>query len=127
MYPLMEIDFLARVHLLNVFSRGVDPALQEQMKNVTVELETQNTFRNNLVHGPWTGFFRNFDGNGNDAWQKFGLSRRYKPKAFNVMAAEISANAVRLNDLIGQAIRLSRQIVQARAADQKAGRGPGTS
>src|SRR5262245_60705684 len=52
MYPLADIDFSARVNLLNVFSRGANQALRSKMKTLTKDLIAQATYRNNLVHGP---------------------------------------------------------------------------
>ena len=93
-YALNDMDFLSRVHLLRVFSRRTSQ--DKEMKQFIQDLEAQNTFRNNVVHGPWTAFHSSIDGSGNpgrSGWQKIGLSRKHHPKAFNVTVADLITNA----------------------------------
>jgi hypothetical protein len=114
MYPLGEISFLPKVKLLSAFSRGSD--LQVQMKDVAGEIEDLNSFRNDLVHGPWVAQIQNIDGAGSTAWQKFGLSRSHRPKARNITIADISSNAAKAVHLTHQVTQICQRIVEARKA-----------
>lgn len=110
-YIFNPIDFLARAHLLRVLARGSN--FTTEVKQLTLDIEEQNTFRNDLVHGAWVAHFSNYDGK-KDAWQKLGLSRRYNHKAFNVTCEDIVNNTKKVERLSSDAIRLSRLIYDAR-------------
>jgi hypothetical protein len=111
-YPLRELDFLTRVKLLLVYSRGAGEEIERRMKAAVLEMETQNTFRNNLVHGPWVGFMR---GPGiEDNWQKPGLSRRFKSTFWNVTRSEIKANATKVKSVMTEISKVVDQILAAR-------------
>jgi hypothetical protein len=89
---MFQMGLSARINLLTALA-GKYTAKEEikaRLKTLADDLERQNTFRNHLVHGAWTAFETN---NHNlRRWQKFGLSRRLKPHAFNVSVADISSN-----------------------------------
>jgi hypothetical protein len=116
-YPLSELDFLSRVKLLRVFCRGCGDQIEGAMKAATIEMEEENTFRNNLVHGPWTAFFRG--GAMEDTWQKPGMSRQFRTTFWNVTKIDIKTKTARIQTLMTEIDKIVEQARQYRA-DKKA-------
>ena len=52
-YPLSEIDFLSKARLFKVFALKKEPQGKDHIDQFFADVETQNTFRNDLVHGSW--------------------------------------------------------------------------
>ena len=113
-YPLHEIDFLARVKLLRVLARGSGSDIEAELKAATNEMEEQNTFRNNLVHGPWVAYLGVENPNG--AWQKPGLSRRFHSTYFTVSLSDIKTKTDRLPLLMSEINQLVERITTLRIA-----------
>ena len=79
-------SMVAKINLIEALTRlhtKADASLRTKMEEIISEIGRQNSFRNDLVHGPWTAHITNFEG-GENAWQKFKISANYKPRGFNV-------------------------------------------
>jgi hypothetical protein len=121
-YLLSATNFRGRLDLLNTSARKTIKELE--MKELVTELHEQNTFRNDVVHGAWTAHFVNYDGNGNNAWQKFGLSRSHRPSAFNVTIANLNGNAEKIKNQIVKLVRITREIVAIKTAQKATSAAP---
>jgi hypothetical protein len=116
MFVFSPTDFLARAHLLRVLTRGY--AVADEMKKTVLDVEAQNTFRNNLVHGPWTAHFSNHP-EGKDSWQKTGLSRRFNLQGFTITCDEIRSNAA-IVDSLGSAVMSLSQLAAKERTERAA-------
>ena len=113
MYALSTMDLLTRANLLRVYCRKDDPAPQAEMKTIYLELEELNTFRNNLVHGPWTSYMQT-DPDEGSSWQKTRVSRRFKTQFFDVRRDQINDKTTAIEGIKTRLTRLCRQLTEAR-------------
>jgi len=96
-YIASELDFLTKCRLIKGIRRNIPDDLQRIFAGLFKELEEQNTFRNSLVHGAWTGHSESDHTHG--VWSKDGLSRRYNSKPFYVTCEELNSKAKKLDEL----------------------------
>ena len=106
----------SKVKLLPVLARfaTTDKSKITRMKDLASELGMQNTFRNHLVHGPWTAYLDPCDGPGEPAWSKPQISARLNPTSWSVKVSEINQNADRLEHLSELLRRLTAEISEDR-------------
>lgn len=115
-YITTELDFLSRVFLIRAFCRRYPLNIKDLLK----QLENQNTFRNNLVHGPWTAYrYPNFQEK-HGSWQKPRLSRRHHQEFFHVTIEDIKDGIEALKHLSSELKRLQADLPKLRIAAAQA-------
>ena len=111
-YPLSEIDFLSKARLFKVFALKKEPQGKDHIDQFFADVETQNTFRNDLVHGSW-GIHTSTDDGTYTAWQKISLSRRHKYKTFSVTKQQILINAKNVEVLTNGLVEMTSRFMVA--------------
>jgi hypothetical protein len=111
----------AKIKLLPALTRvaTIDGTKIKEMKDLTTKLEDQSTFRNYLVHGPWTGYMHPSKER-EAGWQKFRISNRFKSFFWKVTVSEINSHSDELENL-SEALQ---RLISSVCADRAAGRVP---
>jgi hypothetical protein len=99
-------------------SATTDQIKLDQMTTLVSRIGSQNTFRNNLVHGPWTAYFEPKEGEA--GWQKLGINRKLNARGWNVTVREITDGYAELIRLSGELPALIGEI----CTDRDTGRFP---
>jgi hypothetical protein len=106
--------------LLEALTRSAttDQIKLDQMTTLVSRISSQNTFRNNLVHGPWTAYFTPQEGEA--GWQKMGINSKLDARGWNVTVPEITDGCAELIRLSGELSALIGEI----CTDRDTGRFP---
>ena len=67
---------------------------RKEMGKIAKEILALNTYRNDLVHGPWRGFVTP-SADKEAYWQKISVKRNFKHKVVEIRLSEIQANTNR--------------------------------
>jgi hypothetical protein len=107
----------SRVSLLNVLTRKAtkDIILRSEMEDVVKAIREQNTYRNNLVHGAWGGYFQDILNSSRSSWQKLYINpNSIKMAQFSTHVEEILEKHSKLLQTQVRLTRLTQQIVASR-------------
>jgi hypothetical protein len=115
-FLLREMNFPTRVRLLRVFCRVRDAKIKADMKALIDAIETQNTYRNHLVHRGRTSSM--IQEGKPDEWHKIGLNRKLRTSAVTFTAAEISLHAAKVNELSIDVIILAQKVAKMLPPDR---------
>jgi hypothetical protein len=88
--------------LLKALSRSAttDQIKLNQMTTLVSRIDSQNAFRNKLVHGPWTAYVEPKEGEA--GWQKMGINSKLNAHGWNVTVPEIIEGRAELIRLSGE-------------------------
>jgi hypothetical protein len=113
-------SLLTLCKLVEAVSRSAttDQIKLDQIAALVTRIRSQNTFRNNLVHGAWTAYFEHPDGA--RGWQKMSISSRMNARGWNVTVPEIAEGCAELIRLSGELPTLIAEI----CTDRDTGRFP---